>query len=42
MRLWFITHIPSGTQRQRYAESSAQAIGSTGWPPDECTAEETR
>lgn len=40
MRLWFVIHLPSGTQRQLYAPSASMAIALSGWPERDCTAEE--
>jgi hypothetical protein len=42
MTLWFVIHVPSGTQRQIYAHSSALAIEFTGWPALDCLAQEAR
>lgn len=40
MKLWFVLHLPSGTQRQLYAPSAALAIALSGWPEHESIAQE--
>lgn len=40
IRLWFVIHLPSNTQRQLYAPSAAMAIALTGWPERDCIAQD--
>lgn len=41
-RRWFVTHVPSHTQREVIAPSAWVAIQLSGFPAHDCIAEEAR